>query len=62
LEEENTVLRNLIKGRLRLSDAERRNLAEIGQRLGRKALEDVAQISTAGNDLGLAPEAGGQEI
>jgi len=44
LAEENRILRNQIKGRLRLSDAERRNLAEIGQRLGRKALEEVAQI------------------
>jgi YD repeat-containing protein len=38
LAEENRILRNQIKGRLRLSDAERQNLAEIGQRLGRKAL------------------------
>jgi len=44
LAEENRILRDQIKGRLRLSDAERRNLAEIGQRLGRKALEEVAQI------------------
>ena len=44
LAEENRILRNQIKGRLRLSDAERRNLAAIGQRLGRKALEEVAQI------------------
>jgi transposase InsO family protein len=44
LAEENRILRSQIKGRLRLNDAERRNLAEIGQRLGRKALEDVAQI------------------
>ncbi len=44
LAEENRILRNQVKGRLRLSDAERRSLAEIGQRLGRKALEEVAQI------------------
>ena len=41
---ENRILRNQIKGRLRLTDAERVNLAEIGRRLGRKALEEVAQI------------------
>ena len=42
--EENRILRSQIKGRLRLNDAERRNLAEIGQRLGRQALAEVAQI------------------
>ena len=41
---ENRVLRNQIKGRLRLSDPERMQLAEIGKRLGRKALAQVAQI------------------
>ena len=41
---ENRILRNQIKGRLRLTDPERISLAEIGKRLGRKALEEVAQI------------------
>jgi hypothetical protein len=44
LAEENRILRNQVKGRLRLNDTERTNLAEIGQRLGRKALEKAAQI------------------
>ena len=39
---ENRVLREHLPARLRLSDAERRTLAEIGKRLGRKALEKVA--------------------
>jgi putative transposase len=43
---ENRVLRAQIKGRLRLSDPERISLAEIGKRLGRKALEEVANIVT----------------
>ena len=38
------ILKNQIKGRLRLTDPERISLAETGQRLGRKALEEVAQI------------------
>jgi hypothetical protein len=62
LAEENRILRNQIKGRVRLSDAERRNLAEIGQRLGRRALEDAAPDRTTGNNPGLAPETGGPEI
>ena len=41
---ENCILRNQIKGRLHLSDAERQTLAEIGKTLGKKALEDVAHI------------------
>lgn len=41
---ENRILRNQIKGRLRLTDGERRTLAEIGKRLGKKALTEVANI------------------
>jgi len=37
---ENRILRNQIKGRLRLTDAERISLVEIGKRLGKKAVED----------------------
>ncbi len=41
---ENRILKNQIKDRLRLTDPERISLAEIGKRLGRKALTEVAQI------------------
>jgi putative transposase len=41
---ENRILRDQIKGRVQLSDAERLTLSEIGRKLGKKALEDVAQI------------------
>src|SRR5712691_11059074 len=41
---ENRILRNQIKGRVRLSDGERETLAEIAQKLGKKALEEVAKI------------------
>src|SRR5881296_2699812 len=41
---ENRILRNQIKGRVRLSDGERTTLAEIGQRLGKQALQAVATI------------------
>jgi putative transposase len=41
---ENRILRDQIKSRVRLSDSERIRLAEIGKRLGRRALEEVAQI------------------
>src|SRR5205085_4360845 len=38
------MLRDQLKGRIRLSDGERKALAEIGQKLGKKALEEVAKI------------------
>jgi hypothetical protein len=41
---ENRILRNQIKGRVQLSDGERKALAEIGQKLGEQALQDVAKI------------------
>jgi hypothetical protein len=43
---ENRILRHQIKGRVRLSDGERETLAEIGQRLGKRALAEVATIVT----------------
>ena len=42
---ENRVLRSHLSGRLRLSDAERSTLAEIGSRLGRKCLAEVACVA-----------------
>jgi len=41
---ENRMLRHQIKGRVRLSDGERRTLAEIGKKLGKQALAEVATI------------------
>jgi transposase InsO family protein len=41
---ENRMLRNQIKGRIRLTDGERKALAEIGQKLGRQAVAEVAKI------------------
>src|SRR5215217_7289349 len=41
---ENRILRNQIKGRVRLSDGERKTLAEMGEKLGKKALVEVAKI------------------
>ncbi len=41
---ENRILRNQIKGRLRLTDGERRTLAEIGKRLCKRALQEVVSI------------------
>jgi len=41
---ENRILRQQITGRLRLRDGERKTLAEIGKKLGRQALAEVATI------------------
>ncbi len=52
LASENRILRAQLKGRLQLSDADRATLAEIGHRLGRKALEDVANAAKPDTILG----------
>ena len=49
---ENRMLRNQIKGRVRLTDGERKTLAEIGQKLGKQALEEVATIVKPDTILG----------
>jgi transposase InsO family protein len=41
---ENRILRNQIIGRVRLTDGERKTLAEIGKKLGKQALEEVTSI------------------
>src|SRR5918994_4597129 len=41
---ENRILRQQITGRVSLSDGERKTLAEIGKRLGKQALAEVATI------------------
>jgi hypothetical protein len=49
---ENRILKAQIKARLRFSDPERTTLAEIGHRLGRKALEEVAAAAKPDTILG----------
>ena len=41
---ENRILLAQITGRVKLTDGERKTLAEIGKKLGKKALEEVANI------------------
>ena len=49
---ENRVFGNQNQGRLRLTDGERRSLAEIGKRLGKQALDEVASIVNPDTVLG----------
>jgi len=49
---ENQILRDQITGRVRLSDGERKALAEIGQKLGKQALAEVAKIVKPDTILG----------
>src|SRR5208282_604117 len=42
---ENRILKAQLKGRLRLSDAERATLGEIAHRLGRKVLGELANVA-----------------
>ena len=48
---ENRILRAHLPARLRLTDPERSTLAEIGKRLGRKALKDVACVAKPDTNL-----------
>ena len=49
---EHRILRNQSTSRVRLTDGERKTLAEIGQKLGKQALEDVATIVKPDTILG----------
>src|SRR5260370_20447679 len=49
---ENRILKVQLNGRLKLSDAERGVLGEIGHRRGRKVLADVASVARADTILG----------
>src|SRR5262252_2216856 len=49
---ENRILRHQMKGRLRLSDGERKALAAIGQKLSKQALKEVATIVKPDTILG----------
>jgi len=49
---ENRIMKAQLKERLKLSDAERCALGEIGHRLGRKVLADVATIARPDTILG----------
>jgi transposase len=42
---ENRTLRRQIDGRVQLTDSERKELAEIGAKLGKKALEEIATVA-----------------
>ena len=42
---ENRILKAQLRGRLKLSDAERATLGEVGHRLGRKVLGEVANVA-----------------
>jgi putative transposase len=59
---ENRILRQQIPGRVRLDDEERKTLAEIGQKLGKQALAEVATIVKTRHHSGLASEADGTEV
>jgi putative transposase len=49
---ENRILRHQITGRVRLTDGERKTLAEIGMKLGKQALKEVAHVVKPDTILG----------
>ena len=52
---ENRILRTKLPARLRLSDRERVTLAEIGKRVGRKALREIACVAKPARESSMAP-------
>ncbi len=63
LREENRILREQLGSQpLRLTDAQRRRLAVRGQRLGRRALTQVASIVTPDTILRWLPQTDRQEV
>ncbi len=58
---ENRLLRNQITGRIRLNDGERKALGDIGQKLGKQALKDVAKIVKPDTILGWHRTLGAQK-
>jgi hypothetical protein len=59
---ENRILRHQMKGRLRLSDGERKALADIGQKLGKRALKEVATMVKPDPILGWHRQCGAQKF
>jgi hypothetical protein len=59
---ENRILRAKLPSTLRLSDPERATLAEIGKRLGRKALGQVAYVAKPDTIPGLVSKTGGPQV
>src|ERR1700676_1513294 len=49
---ENRILRSKLPSRFRLTNPERTTLAEIGKRLGRRALKDIATVARPDTILG----------
>ena len=41
---ENRVLRQQVRGRVQLTNSDRQALAELGMKLGKKALEEIATV------------------
>jgi hypothetical protein len=55
-------LKGKLPSRLRLSNSERTTLAEIGKRLGRKALREVASVAKPDTIPGVVSETGRPEV
>ncbi|MGI9072952.1 MAG: integrase core domain-containing protein, partial [Bryobacteraceae bacterium] len=59
---ENRILRTHLPGRLRLTDPQRSTLAEIGKRLGRRTLQQVACVAKPDTILAWYRNLGGQKF
>jgi len=59
---ENRILRQQINGRVPLTDSDRKALAEIGQKLGKKALVEIATVATPDTILAWHRQCAAQKV
>jgi putative transposase len=59
---ENRILRHQIDGRVRLTDRERKELAEMGAKLGKKALEEIATVAQSDTILAWSRKFADQQV
>jgi transposase len=59
---ENRILRSQIDGRVQLTDSERKELAQIGAKLGKQALAEIATIAQADTILAWHRKFAGQKV
>jgi putative transposase len=59
---ENRILRHQIDGRVQLTDRERKELAEMGAKLGKKALEEIATVAQSDTILAWSRKFADQQV
>ena len=59
---ENRILRHQMDGRVQLTDRERKELAELGAKLGKKALKEIATVARPDTSLAWNRQCADQQV